>query len=56
MNIKEESPITTTDNGGNVLEDPKLPIKSNNMVRRVMDLSKSRKNKKLPCQLKTDND
>ena len=43
MNINEDAPVTTTDNAGGGLVDPKLPIAKDNMFRRVKQLSDKKK-------------
>jgi len=36
--MNEEAVVTTTDNGGQGLDSPKLPIKPSNIFRRVKQL------------------
>lgn len=44
MHIKEEgTPVTTTNNAGAGLEDPKKPIAPNNVFRRAKSLSDKKK-------------
>ena len=46
MNLKEDVPVTTTDNGGIGLNDPKLPIKPKNILTRYKNMKIKSKNKK----------
>lgn len=41
MQIKEDAPVTSTANGGNGLDSPKLPIKPNSIFTRYKKLKKS---------------
>ena len=44
MSLNEDTPVTTTDNAGVGLDEPKLPINSaKNMFRRVKDMSDKKK-------------
>lgn len=38
--LKEDVPVTTTNNAGAGLDDPKLPIKPSNILKRYKDLKK----------------
>lgn len=52
MLIKEDgTPVTTTNNAGAGLEDPKKPIASTNMFRRIKEIS----DKKKKSESKTEN-
>ncbi len=46
MNLKEDVPVTTTDNGGAGLDEPKLPIKAKNILTRYKDMKCKLKIKK----------
>lgn len=43
MHIKEDAPVTTTGNGGEPLDSPRLPIKPNSLVKRAQILIKKSK-------------
>jgi hypothetical protein len=42
MQIKEEVAVTTTNNAGAGLTDPKLPLNKQNVFRRYMNLKKKK--------------
>lgn len=46
MHIKEDTPVTTTNNAGMGLDDPKSPIIPKNIFRRSKELSDKKKNLK----------
>ena len=43
MHIKEETPVTTTNNGGTGLVTPEMPIVKNNIFKRIKDISDKQK-------------
>jgi len=46
MHIKEETPVTTTNNNGSGLTEPQKPIAKDNLFRRVKSLSDKKKKSK----------
>lgn len=42
MQIKEETPCTTTLNNGEGLDSPKIPINKSNLFRRVKEINKKK--------------